>query len=158
MKSLKWGKVVISVRGMIKWFNWKKVVLLLLGLFILSVGTTNLYGYVNERKIVNGVVSREISDKGMPVGMTMFAPEDTVYFTAKGNKFWVKKAKVVWYKGEIARENRIHVEENVAINKEGYFTAKLPVSKGLEEGHYGVTIYVEGSDFMQTRSEFDVIK
>ena len=158
MKSLRWGKVVTLVSDIIKWFNWKNVALLLLGITILSVGITNLYGYSNERKIVNGVVSKDRSDKGMPVGMTIFAPEDTVYFTAKGNKFWVKKAEVVWYKGEIKRENRIHVEKNVVLNKEGYFTAKLPASKGLEEGHYGVTIYVEGSDFMQTRTEFDVIK
>ncbi|MER1985209.1 MAG: hypothetical protein ABS948_04875 [Solibacillus sp.] len=158
MKSLEGGKVVTLVRTIIKWFNWKKVVLLLLGFAILSVGTTNLYGYVNERKIVNGVVSKNLSAKGMPVGITLFAPEDTVYFTAKGNKFWVKKAEVVWYKGEIARENRIYVEKNVALNKEGYFTAKLPAPEGLEEGHYGVTIYVDGSEFMQTRAEFDVIK
>ena len=30
--------------------------------------------------------------------------------------------------------------------------------KGLEEGQYGVTIYVDGSDFMQTRAVFDVKK
>ncbi|AWE09287.1 hypothetical protein DCE79_11555 [Lysinibacillus sp. 2017] len=151
-------KVVTLVRNFIKWFNWKRVVLLLVGIVILSVGTTNLYGYVTERKILNGVVSKDLSDKGMPVGMTMFTPEDTVYFTAKGNQFWIKKAEIVWYKGEIDRKNRIHVEKNVALNKEGYFTAKLPAPEGLEEGHYGVTIYVEGSDFMQTRAEFDVIK
>ena len=158
MKSLGWEKAVTLVRNIIKWFNWKKVVLLLLGIAILSMGTSNLYGYVTERKIVNGVVSRNLSDKGMPVGMTMFAPEDTVYFTAKANKFWVKKAEIVWYKGEIDRKNRIHVEKNVALNKEGYFTAKLSVPKGLEEGQYGVTIYVDGSDFMQTRAVFDVKK
>ena len=98
MKSLGWEKAVTLVRNIIKWFNWKKVVLLLLGIAILSMGTSNLSGYVTERKIVNGVVSSDISDKGMPVGMTMFAPEDTVYFTAKANKFWVKKADIQWQK------------------------------------------------------------
>ena len=97
MKSLRWGKVVTLVSDIIKWFNWKNVALLLLGITILSVGITNLYGYINERKIVNGVVSRELSGKGMPVGMTMFAPEDTVYFTAKGNKFLFLLYKLFWH-------------------------------------------------------------
>ena len=42
------------------------------------------------------------------------------------------------------------------INKDGYFTSKLSVSEGLEEGHYGVTIYVAGSKDIETRAEFDV--
>ena len=135
----------------------KKVVILLLGLTLLLVGGYDTYEYVNERNIVNGVVSKDISGKEMPVGKTMFAPEDTVYFSAKGNKFWIKKAQIVWYKGEIERKNRLSVEE-VKINKDGYFISKLSIPEGLEEGHYGVTIYVDGSDVMQTSAEFDVKK
>ena len=136
----------------------KKIVTLILGIALLLVGAFFTYEYVTEPKIVNGVVSRNIGDKGMPVGVTKFAPEDTVYFSAKGNRFWIKKAEVVWYKGEIKRKNRIYVEENVVINKDGYFTAKLSVPQGLEEGHYGVTIYVDGKDIMETSAEFDVKK
>ena len=44
------------------------------------------------------------------------------------------------------------------INKAGYFSAKLTVPEGLEEGHYGVTIYVDGKDIMETSTEFDVKK
>ena len=135
----------------------KKVIILLLGLTLLLVGGYDTYEYVNERNIVNGVVSKDISGKEMPVGKTMFAPEDTVYFSAKGNKFWIKKAQIVWYKGEIERKNRLSVEE-VKINKDGYFISKLSIPEGLEEGHYGVTIYVDGSDVMQTSAEFDVKK
>ena len=135
----------------------KKVVILLLGLTLLLVGGYDTYEYVNERNIVNGVVSKDISGKEMPVGKTMFAPKDTVYFSAKGNKFWIKKAQIVWYKGEIERKNRLSVEE-VKINKDGYFISKLSIPEGLEEGHYGVTIYVDGSDVMQTSAEFDVKK
>ena len=136
----------------------KKIVALVLGVAILLVGAYFGYEYVNKPKIVNGVVSKNIGDKEMPVGMTIFAPEDTVYFSAKGNRFWIKKAEVVWYKGEIDKKNRIYVEEEVKINKAGYFTAVLSVPEGLEEGRYGVTIYVDGSDIMETRAEFDVKK
>ena len=122
------------------------------------MGVYYINEYVTERKIENGVVSKGLSDKGMPIGMTIFTPEDTVYFTAKGNQFWVKKADIVWYKGEIDRKNRIYIEEDVKINKDGYFTSKLSVSEGLEEGHYGVTIYVDGADIIETKAEFDVKK
>ena len=135
----------------------KKIVTLILGIAILLVGAFFTYEYATERKIENGVVSKDISGKEMPVGKTMFAPEDTVYFSAKGNKFWIKKAQIVWYKGEIERKNRLSVEE-VKINKDGYFISKLSIPEGLEEGHYGVTIYVDGSDVMQTSAEFDVKK
>ena len=62
MKPLGWEKAVTLVRNIIKWFNWKKVVLLLLGIAILSMSTSNLYGYVTERKIVNGVVTKDLND------------------------------------------------------------------------------------------------
>ena len=117
------------------------------------------YNYYNGPKIIDAVVSKNIDAKGTPVSITTeFSPEDTVYFSAKGNRFWIKKAQVVWYKGKIATANRFLVEENVVINKAGYFTAKLSVPKGLEEGLYGVTIYSADNDVVETHIEFDVKK
>ena len=137
----------------------KKMVSLVLGVAILLAGVFFGYEYVSEPKIVEGVMSKKIDDKGNPVDVTTtFSPEDTVYFSAKRNRFWIKKAQVVWYKGEIEKRNRFLVEEAVAINKAGYFSAKLSVPEGLEEGHYGVTIYVDGSKIRETSVEFDVKK
>lgn len=137
----------------------KKMVSLVLGVAILLAGVFFGYEYVTEPKIVDGVMSKNIDDKGNPVDVTnSFSPEDTVYFSAKRNRFWIKKAQVVWYKGEIAKRNRFLVEEAVAINKAGYFSAKLSVPEGLEEGHYSVTIYVDGEDIRETSTEFDVKK
>ena len=137
----------------------KKMVALVLGVAILLAGVFFGYEYVTEPKIVEGVMSKKIDDKGSPVDVTTtFSPEDTVYFSAKRNRFWIKKAQVVWYKGEIKKRNRFLVEEAVAISKAGYFSAKLSVPEGLEEGHYGVTIYVDGSKIIETSAEFDVKK
>jgi len=137
----------------------KKASITLLVIILLSAGTFFGYEYVSEPKIVDGVVSKNIDDKGRPVEITStFTPEDTVYFSAKRNRFWINKAQVVWYKGEISKENRFLVEEKVIVNKAKYFSAKLAVPEGLEEGHYGVTIYVKGSKIMETKTEFDVKK
>ena len=72
--------------------------------------TTNhegiLYEYVSEPKMVDGVVSKKIDDKGNPVDVTAeFTPEDTVHFSAKRNRFWIRKAEVVWYKDEIDKND-----------------------------------------------------
>ena len=137
----------------------KKVVIPILTVIVLFVGAFQGYEYITEPKIVEGVMSKSIDDKGKPVEVTAtFAPEDTVYFSAKRNRFWIKKAQVVWYKGAISTKNRLFVEEKVGVNKAGYFSAKLSVPEGLEEGHYGVTIYVDGSKIIETRAEFDVEK
>ena len=137
----------------------KKMVTLILGIAILLVGAFFGYEYATEPKIVDGVVSKTIDGKGKPVDVTTtFSPEDTVYFSAKQNRFWIKNAEVVWYKDKIATANRIYVEEKVKVNKAGYFSAKLSVPEGLEEGHYGVTIYVDGKDIMETKVMFDVKK
>lgn len=137
----------------------KKMVAWVLGVAILLAGIFFGYEYISEPKIVDGVMSKNIDDKGNPVHVTTtFSPEDTVYFSAKRNRFWIRKAQVVWYKGEIAKKNRFLVEKAVAINKAGYFSAKLSVPEGLEEGHYGVTIYVDGSEIIETKAEFDVKK
>ncbi|MBD7985478.1 hypothetical protein H9649_12830 [Sporosarcina sp. Sa2YVA2] len=135
----------------------KKTVSTVLVVILLLVGTYFGYEYVTEPKIVDGVMSKKLDDKGKPLEVTTtFAPEDSVYFSAKRNRFWINKAKVVWYKGEIAPENRFLVEEKVSVNKGKYFLAKLTVPEGLEEGHYGVTIYVKGSKIIETKAEFNV--
>ncbi|KAB7672121.1 hypothetical protein [Bacillus sp. B1-b2] len=137
----------------------KKALITILGLFLLGMGVYFGYEYVTEPKIVDGVMSKSVDDKGKPLEVsTSFAPEDTIYFSAKRNRFWIKNAQVVWYKGEIASENRFLVEEEVTINKAKYFSAKLTIPEGLEEGHYGVTIYVKGSEIIETKAEFDVKK
>ena len=137
----------------------KKKVSLVLGVAILLAGVFFSYEYITEPKIVDCVLSKKIDDKGNPVHVTTtFSPEDTVYFSAKRNRFWIKKAQVAWYKGEIVVKNRFLVEEEVAINKAGYFSAKLSVPEGLEEGHYSVTIYVDDSKIRETSVEFDVKK
>ena len=135
----------------------KKVITTILVVFLLCVGVYFGYEYVTEPKIVDGKLSKNIDYRGKPVDIvTEFAPNDTIYFSAKRNRFWIKKAEVVWYKGEIAKENRFLVEEEVTVNKAKYFSTKLTVPEGLEEGHYGVTIYVKGSEIMETKAEFDV--
>lgn len=137
----------------------KKIVRWILGIALLLVGIFLGYEYATEPKIVDGVVSKNIDEKGKPIDVTTtFSPEDTVYFSAKQNRFWIKKARVVWYKGEIATANRIFVEEEVQLNKAGYFSAKLSVPEGLKEGHYGVTIYVDGAKIIETKAKFDVEK
>ena len=137
----------------------KKAVIALVAVILLSVGTYFGYEYVTEPKIVDGVMSKSVDDKGEPVEVTnTFAPGDSVYFSAKRNRFWINKAQVVWYKGEIAKKNRISVEEKVTVNKAKYFSTKLTVPEGLEEGNYGVTIYVKGSKIIETKAEFYVKK
>lgn len=135
----------------------KKVVALVLGVVILLVGAFYGYEYASEPKMVDGVMSKNIDAKGKPENVTTeFTTEDAIYFSAKQNRFWIKKAQIVWYKGEIATANRIYVEEDVKVNKGGYFTAKLTIPENLEEGQYGVTIYVDGANIMETKAQFDV--
>lgn len=137
----------------------KKVITAVIVVILIFTGIYFVYEYVTEPKIVDGVVAKSIGDEGSPIDVTtIFAPEDTVYFAAKQNRLWIKKAQVVWYKGEIAPENRLLVVEEVIVNDGKYFTAELSVPEGLEEGHYGVTIYVKGSKIMEAKAEFDVKK
>jgi len=137
----------------------KKALITILAVFLLGVGVFFGYEYITEPKIVDGVLSETVDDKGKPLEVTTtFAPEDTIYFSAKRNRFWIKEAQVIWYKGEISKENRILVEEEVIVNKAKYFSAKLKVPEGLEEGHYSVTTYVKDSDIIETKAEFEVEK
>ena len=115
------------------------------------------YMYYNGPKIIEGVVSKNIDDNGKAVDIaTEFSPEDTVYFSAKGNRFWIKKAQVVWYKDKFRTENRFLVEDDIVISEGGYFSTKLSAPEGLEEGYYTVSIYVAGRDIIETRTEFYV--
>jgi hypothetical protein len=135
----------------------KKVVITILVVILLSVGIFGAYEYVTEPKIVDGVMSKNIDAKGKPgETTTVFSPDDTIYFSAEANRFWINKAEVVWYKGEIETANRLFVEKEVDVNKEGYFTAKLSKPEGLEEGHYSVTIYVDGKKIRETDAEFTI--
>lgn len=137
----------------------KKALMTILAVFLLGLGVFLGYEYVTEPKIVDGVLSKAVDKKGKPLEVTTtFEPDDTVYFSAKRNRFWIKEAQVIWYKGDIEKENRLLVEEEVLVNKAKYFSAKLKVPEGLEEGQYGVTIYVQGSDIIEAKTEFEVKK
>lgn len=126
-------------------------VLLLMGAFYFG------HQYVNGPKIVEGVVTNERPVEGKSMeSKEVFESDEPVYFTAKGNRFWVKEAHVIWYKGEIRTGNR-YLEEVVKIS-DGSFTAELSVPEGLEEGIYGVGIYAKGNDVMETKVLFEVKK
>ncbi len=136
----------------------KKIAITILSVLVLSVVLFFGYEYVTEPKITDGVLSKQLDDEGRPtMETTTFAPGDTVYFSAKRNRFWISKAQVVWYKGDITKKNRYAVEEEVDVNKAKYFSTKLTVPESLEEGHYGVTIYVKGSKIIETKASFDVV-
>lgn len=137
----------------------KKSLSLIILVIILLVGAYFAYMYYNGPKIIDGLVSKAIDDNGKAVAITTeFAPEDTVYFSAEANRFWIKKATIVWYKGKIATENRFLVEEDIVVGKGGYFSTKLSVPDGLEEGLYSVSIYVAGKDIIESHTEFIIKK
>ena len=124
---------------------------------LVLTGAYKTYNYFNGPKMIEGVISRSVAESGKPLSpASQFSPEDTVYFSAKGKKFLTKKADVVWYEGKVATENRFLVEEDIDINEEGYFTAKLEVPEGLEKGRYSVSIYNADDDIIQLHREFIV--
>ena len=135
----------------------KKNVISTIIVILLLISVYFAYTYYNGPKIIEAVVSKSIDDNGRPISITTkFSPEDIVCFAAKGNRFWVKEAQVVWYKGKVETANRFLVEEDIVINDAGYFSTKLSVPEGLEEGHYSVSVYVNGRDVIETHTEFDV--
>ena len=135
----------------------KKILISTIAVVLILISVYYGYMYYNGPKIIEGVVSKNIDDNGKPVDITTeFSPEDTVYFSAKGNRFWIKKAQVVWYEGKIRTENRFLVEDDIVLNNAGYFSTELSVPEGLEEGNYSVSIYVAGKDIIETSTEFDV--
>lgn len=135
----------------------KKTVIAVLSVLLLMGAFYFGHQYVNGPKIIDGVVTNEMPAEGKALeSTTLLKSDDTVYFTAKGNRFWVKEAHVIWYKGEIRTGNR-YLEEAVKI-EDGNFTAELSVPEGLEEGIYGVGIYAKGNDVMETKVLFEVKK
>ncbi len=135
----------------------KKILISVIAVMLILISFYFGYRYYNGPKIIEGVVATNIDDKGEAVDIsTEFSPEDTVYFSAKGNRFWIKKAQVVWYRDKARKENRFLVQDDIAISKGGYFSTKLSVPEGLEEGYYAVCIYVAGKDIVETGTEFYV--
>lgn len=128
-------------------------------LIIIGVGLVIFFGYeyATEPKMVDGVLSKDIDEKGKPVEVTkVFTPEDSIYFSAKQNRFWIDEARIIWYKGDFEQENRILVQENVKVNDAKYFSAKLTIPEGLEEGSYGVIIYVQDKEIMEEKATFEL--
>lgn len=135
----------------------KKILIPVIILILLTAGGDAAYKYFFGPKIVDIAVTKSIDDKGKPTApATTFTSKDKVYLSAKGKKFAIKKATVVWYKGEVETKNRVKVEENIEINKGGYFIANLSAPEGLEEGSYGVTIYNAGNDIIEKIVKFEV--
>ena len=97
----------------------KKLLLAMLVIILLSVGTFFGYEYVSEPKIVDGVMSKNIDEQGKPVELTStFSPEETVYFSAKRNRFWINKAEIVWYKGEITKKIEFMLRKKYVLTKQ----------------------------------------
>ena len=136
----------------------KKLLIPVIVIILIIGGGGASYNYFfRGPKITDSVLTKSIDENGKTTSpTTTFTSKDTVYFSAKGKKMAIKKATVVWYKGEISTKNRYQVEENIEINSAGYFVAKLSIPEGLEEGHYGVSIYSAGSDITEITCEFDV--
>lgn len=135
----------------------KKLLIPVLIIVLIIGGGGAAYKYFNGPKIVEIAMTKSVDDKGKPTAPTStFTSKDTVYLSAKGKKFAIKKATVIWYKGEVSTQNRFKTEENIEISKAGYFNAKLSVPEGLEEGEYGVTIYNGGNDIIEKMVKFQV--
>ena len=137
----------------------KKLLIPIIVIILIIAGGGVSYNYFSRGpKITDSVLTKSIDANGKPTATisTTFKAKDKVCFSAKGKKFAIKKATVVWYKGEILTKNKFKVEENIVINNAGYFSAKLSLPEGLEAGRYGVTTYSEGSKIIQTTNEFDV--
>lgn len=135
----------------------KKLLIPVIIIVLIIGGGGAAYKYFNGPKIVEITTTKSVDDKGKPTAPTnTFTSKDTVYLSAKGKKLAIKKATVVWYKGEVSTQNRFKTEENIEITKGGYFTSKLSVPEGLEEGEYGVTIYNAGNDIIEKMVKFQV--
>lgn len=137
----------------------KKLLIPILVVILIIGGGGFAFKYYNGPKIPEGVMCKNVDKDGKPTDTaTVFAPKDTIYFSAKGKKLLVKKARVIWYKDKISKANRLKVEEDIPMSSAGYFSAKLSVPEGLQEGHYYVNIYAAGSDVAETTGEFEVKK
>lgn len=135
----------------------KKILIPIIIVVLLISGMGAAYKYFNGPKIIEITLTKSVDEKGRPTEPTnTFTSKDTVYLSAKGKKLAIKNATVVWYKGEVLSKNRFKEEENIEISNAGYFTAKLSVPEGLEEGQYGVTIYNAGNTIIEKIAEFQV--
>ena len=135
----------------------KKLLIPILAVILIISGGGAAYKYFAGPKIIESTLTKSIDENGKPTApATTFTSKDTVYFSAKGKKLAIKKATVVWYKGEVSTKNRFKVEENIEINDAGYFSSKLTVPEGLEQGNYGVTIYNGGNSIIEALWNFEV--
>lgn len=135
----------------------KKLLLpILVGVLIITLGGAT-YKYFNGPKVKDSTLTKSIDASGKATDpSTTFKPKDTIYFSSKGKKLAIKKAKVVWYKGEAKPNNRIKVDENLEMSKDGYFSSELSTPEGLEVGQYSVTIYNSKKDIMEGIWTFEV--
>lgn len=135
----------------------KKIFIHVIIVILLVVSGDAAYKYFFGPKIMDIAVTKSIDNKGKSTApTTTFKSEDKIYLSAKGKKFAIKKATVVWYKGEIDTKNRFIVQENIEKNKAGYFIAELSVPEGLEEGSYGVTIFNADNDIIEKKIIFEI--
>ena len=136
----------------------KKLLIPVIVIILIIGGGGASYNYFfRGPKITESVLTKSIDENAKPTApTTTFTSKDTVYFSAKGKKLAIKKATVVWYKGEVSTKNRFKVEENIEINDAGYFSSKLSVPEGLEQGNYGVTIYNGGNSTIEALWNFEV--
>lgn len=135
----------------------KKLLIPILVVILVIGGGGFAFKYYNGPKITDGVICKNVDKDGKPEDATsVFSPKDTVYFSAKGKKLLVKKARVIWYKDKIAKANRFKIQDNIDMRSSGYFAAKLSVPEGLEEGHYYVNIYAAGNDVSEVTGQFEI--
>lgn len=135
----------------------KRKVLAVIGLVLVVIVLFLGQKYIADAKIADAVVTTTINDEGKPKGHSEhFTTDDTIYVAAKGTRFWVDEADIVWYKGEIRTKNRFVENRNVEKNDAGYYVAELVAPEGLEAGTYGVAVFVAGENIIETKVEFTV--
>jgi hypothetical protein len=132
----------------------KKITLSIIGIIILCGALFLTYEYVTDKKIDDVFLTTTIAKDGKPADKkTTFGTHESIYAVAKQNRFWTKEAEIVLYKGDITGANRIDVQKNIKVNKKGYFTLKLAY---LTPGKYGVAVYVDGNNIIETSTTFTV--
>ncbi|MCF0149436.1 MAG: hypothetical protein HUJ77_13715 [Clostridium sp.] len=135
----------------------KKFIIPILLVILILAGLDSAYKYFFGPKIVEITLTKSVDDKGKATEKTdTFTSKDKIYISAKGKKFAIEEATVVWYKGEVSTKNRFKVEKNIEKNKSGYFTAEFTVPEGLEEGDYGVAIFNGDNDIIEKELEFKI--
>lgn len=131
----------------------KRIVIAIASIAILFSAIFFIYEYVTDQKIGDVLITTNVKD-GKPVdAKTMLTTEDEVHVVATQKRFWEDEARIVLYKGEIATANRLDVYEHVAVNEHGYFTVQL---EHLPVGTYGVAVFVQGQDIIETSLMFTV--